>query len=801
VTQAKTFLIAGAAALLSACSAGEPPAKQLDIVAPGAPGAAPTWSNAEKVAIGSSYEAYDENGQFSNVSPTAPISKVWFSLGKDRVTEVMWGLIHEAQLREIQFLLVGPDGVSAPASVNIEIEGGESPTSPAPTLVFEYPDIDRTISIAAFTDPDRDVLIVRASVAEPLPEGVQLFAYVDPAMANTGGGDRARVVDSGLHASEDAAHLFARLAKAPSGQVSVGYVGESDGLADLADGQLDAAHSKADEAGNVAGLVAFNFDQSEDAAGDSIESTLLIGFGETFEEAKLAADAAASQPASATLQKYSDEWRSYLDSLEGLPEISEASGDGGALARMSAINLKIMEDKTYAGALIASLSNPWGETAPADQPQTGYKAVWPRDFFQVASAFLAMGDEETARAAYRYLPTVQVTEETLGNSGVTGWFLQKTHVDGEIEWVAIQQDQTAMPIMLGWKLWQAGVISDAEMGQSYQTMLKPAADFLVNGGRPNILWNTEFEARLGYTQQERWEEQEGYSPSTVAAVISGLVTAADLAERFGDPADAEVYLAAADELEANLERWMFTTNGELGDGAYFVRITQNQDPNDKARLGDNNGRPGLAEDQIVDGGFLELVRYGVRVWDAPSIQATLEVLDAPHEDNLRVRYEFGDGRLGWRRYGNDGYGEDGEAGTNYHEIDGGNTPGQRGRVWPFFSGERGHFALEDLRHQKEKYLPNHPEVQRTERTIRNLVLSMEAFANEGLSLPEQVWDGVGENPFGYELGEGTNSATPLAWTHAEYIKLLRSIADEAVWDRYPIVESRYADSPANQSED
>lgn len=78
---------------------------------------------------------------------------------------------------------------------------------------------------------------------------------------------------------------------------------------------------------------------------------------------------------------------------------------------------------------------------------------------------------------------------------------------------------------------------------------------------------------------------------------------------------------------------------------------------------------------------------------------------------------------------------------------------------------------------------------------------MEAFANEGLSLPEQVWDGIGENPFGYELGEGTNSATPLAWTHAEYIKLLRSIADEGVWDRYPIVEARYSDSPANQSED
>ncbi|MFN3211868.1 MAG: glycoside hydrolase family 15 protein [Henriciella sp.] len=800
MTRTKTFLIAGAVALLGACSAGEPPAIRSDASAPGAPGAAPTWSNAEKIAIGSSYEAYDETGQYSAASPTAPISKVWFSLGKDRITEVMWGLIHEAQLREIQFLLVGPEGISAPASVEIAIEGGDRPISPAPTLVFEYPDLSRSISITTFADPDRDVLIMKASTSEPLPDGVQLFAYLDPAMANTGNADQARVIDAGLHAFEGEAHLFARLADAPSEQVSVGYVGESDGFADLTVGGLDAVYREADEAGNVAGVIAFDFNEIEGAAAP-LESTLLVGFGETFEQAKQSADEAAAQSVSAILQKYSDEWRGYLDSLEGLPEISEASGDGGALARMSAINLKIMEDKTHAGALIASLSNPWGETAPADQPQTGYKAVWPRDFFQVASAFLALGDAETARAAYRYLPAVQVTEDTPGNRGVTGWFLQKTHVDGEIEWVAIQQDQTAMPIMLGWKLWQAGVISDAEMGQSYQAMLKPAADFLVNGGRPNILWNTEFEARLGYTQQERWEEQEGYSPSTVAAVISGLVSAADLAERFGDPADAETYLAAADELEANLERWMFTTNGDLGDGGYFIRVTRDQDPNDKTRLGDNNGRPGLAEDQIVDGGFLELVRYGVRAWDAPSIQATLDVLDAAHADNLRVRYEFGDGRLGWRRYGNDGYGEDGEAGTNYHEIDGGNTPGQRGRVWPFFSGERAHFELEDLRHQREKFSPNHPEIQRAQHTIRNLVLSMEAFANEGLSLPEQVWDGIGENPFGYELGEGTNSATPLAWTHAEYIKLLRSIADEGVWDRYPIVEARYSDSPANQSED
>lgn len=353
--------------------------------------------------------------------------------------------------------------------------------------------------------------------------------------------------------------------------------------------------------------------------------------------------------------------------------------------------------------------------------------------------------------------------------------------------------------MLGWQLWQRGILSDEEIASSYRKMLKPAADFLVEGGGPNLLWNTEFKASLGYTQQERWEEQEGYSPSSIAAVISGLVAAADLAERFGSEQDVERYLEAADTLEAELEAWTFTTNGALGGGNYFVRITQNQDPNDRTILGDNNGRPGLSEDMILDGGFLELVRYGVRAWDAPSIVETLEVFDAPHEHNLRVRYEFGDGLVGWRRYGNDGYGEDGDSGTNYHEIDGGNTPGQRGRVWPFFSGERGHYVIERIAHLERILGDQHPDLIANETELNRLVKSMESFANSGLSLPEQVWDGVGGNPFDYQLGEGTNSATPLAWTHAEYIKLLRSKADGRVWDRYQIVEDRYQASPRNQT--
>ena len=231
---------------------------------------------------------------------------------------------------------------------------------------------------------------------------------------------------------------------------------------------------------------------------------------------------------------------------------------------------------------------------------------------------------------------------------------------------------------------------------------------------------------------------------------------------------------------------MFTTAGEYGDGRYFLRLSRNENPNDKLPLGENNGQPALPEDRIIDGGFLELVRYGVRAADAPSITASLpEYDDQTREARFRVRYDL-NGAPGWRRYGNDGYGENADTGGNYGV--GGMTPGQRGRVWPIFTGERGHYEI------ARAVAAGAPDAA-FEAIRQTYVRGMESFANDGLLLPEQVWDGVGDTtPRDYRPGEGTDSATPLAWTHAEYIKLLRSLADRAIWDRYAPVERRYAPS-------
>jgi glucoamylase len=450
----------------------------------------------------------------------------------------------------------------------------------------------------------------------------------------------------------------------------------------------------------------------------------------------------------------------------------------------------VQEDRTYAGALIASLSNPWGDTVDASKPSTGYKAVWPRDFYQCAMALAALGDRQTPLAAFHYLPQVQVKATTPGNTGVGGWFLQKTWVDGTPEWVGVQLDQTAMPIMLGWKLWKLGWLPEADLKAYYGKMIKPAADFLVDGGKVGVGWNHET-ITPPFTQQERWEEQGGYSPSTTAATIAGLVVAGDIAELAGDAAGAARYRATADAYSAKVEARMVTTKGPFGDGTYYVRLNQNEDPNDHAPIGAANGQIAPPKDQVVDGGFLELVRYGVRRADDAAIVGSLpELDDTSRADLYRVRYDFTFPGVagefpGWRRYDVDGYGEDAKTGGNYG-VGGKMSPGQRGRVWPIFTGERGHYEL------ALAGLNGKPDAAAIQKIRDRYVKAMELFANDGLLIPEQVWDGIGPNPHGYARGEGTDSATPLAWSHAEYVKLLRSVSDGQVWDRYAPVEARYA---------
>ena len=75
--------------------------------------------------------------------------------------------------------------------------------------------------------------------------------------------------------------------------------------------------------------------------------------------------------------------------------------------------------------------------------------------------------------------------------------------------------------------------------------------------------------------------------------------------------------------------------------------------------------------------------------------------------------------------------------------------------------------------------------------MKPFMRAMEGFASTTGLLPEQVWDEP-DRPEAYMfLGRPTGSAMPLMWAHAEYLKLLRSVSDNRVFDMIPEVAERY----------
>ena len=779
--------------------------------APGAPNnpneASSVWSYAGKQGIGTSYEQYDTNNTYSDSGPTNEISKVWFSLAQGIVTETAFGEIDRAQIKDLQFLVTGnsffdEEKVDTKSTVDyLHKDSSGRPISPAYRLVNTDKEDKYTIEKHIFTDPDRQTLFTRV-IFTANEDNITPYVLVNPHMGNIGNDDVAFVSEDSLNARNGGDNYYLSV-KSNLGfeKTSAGYVGSTDGYTDLNDnGVMDWTYDYTDQ--NRLGNVAMMAQLPTLNAGQTRTFDLVVGFGHNYKKATAQADASLKEGYDSLLAKYNGEgsaigWEDYIASLSNLPAMIANTGDNGKELYASAFVLKTMEDKSNAGALIASLSVPWGDTVNANNFATGYRAVWPRDFYQVAMALLALGDTKTPLVAFEYLPQVQVKSNTPGNSGATGWFLQKTHVDGTLEWVGLQLDQTAMPIMLGWKLWKAGILSDNQISNYYRSMLKPAAEFLSNGGQVNINTGDQQNNRMinpPNTHQERWEEQFGYSPSTTAAEITGLVVVADIAANAAnDPGAAEFYLRKADEYKNNVDNFMFTTNGQRTPcrdaGQYFLRITQNANPNDHGNINGGNGRPPIDETLVLDGGFLELVRYGVRKGDDLHIADTVCAFDNPNQDeNLRVKYDFtfdGKNYPGFRRYGNDGYGERTNDGGNYV----GGDSNQRGRVWPFFTGERGHYELELAKATNGGTISDAKIAELRDTYVRG----MEYFANDSFMLPEQVWDGVDSNvTHNYTLGEGTDSATPLAWTHAEYIKLVKSLTDKNIWDSYEIVKERYS---------
>ena len=652
---------------------------------------------------------------------TAVAGKAWFTLAGGELSEVYAPDLGTPSLRDLQFVV--SDGATF---TERETDGAVQSTELADPRSLTYRQVDTArsgrwrITKTYVADPSRASVLVDVTFESLTGRPYRLYVLADPALTNTGDDDRG----TGMVAW-DAKNASAIAADPPLGRSSSGYMGASDGWTDLRDDHRMDWSYDATQPGNVVQLAA----TSLTGLRRSRHLTLALGFGANPGAAVKTSAASLRDGFDAIAARYARGWHDYLGALRRPRSV----GDGG-LAReydASVMMLAASEDKTYRGALIASPSMPWvwGNIAGYSGP---YHLVWSRDAYQVATALLAAGDRGAAWRAVDYLWNRQQKPD--------GCFPQNSNLDGTPHWPNLQLDEVADPILLSWQLGR----SDAA---TWGHVRRAAECILANGP----------------TSQERWENAQGYSPATIAAEVAGLVCAAAIAERNGDAAAAAGYRAKADEWQRSIPAWTVTSSGPLSPDPYFLRLTVDGDANAGTTYTIGDGGPTIDQRAVVDPSFLELVRLGVMRADAPAIRTSLPVVDR----ELGVQTPRG---MFWHRYSYDGYGE---------TLSGGpfSGPGNTGRLWPIFAGERGEYELS----------AGDPASAATR------LRAIAATANRGGMLPEQVWDDhppAGQP--GFEPGSGTFSATPLGWTHAQLIRLAWSLDAGRPVEQPAIVACRYA---------
>ncbi len=690
----------------------------------GRPGIEPRWTRSDKDGVGTAYSAS---------------SPIWFTVSAGILNEVYYPTIDKPQTRDLQFLVSDGESFFHDERRNTRTTTKRlCEASLGYHIVNEDEEGRYRIEKEIICAPHAACILMHTRfVPVKLWRGkLKLYVLLAPHLGVGGWGNNGNVVQLAdrevLVAHKDKLCL-AMGCTHPFIATSCGYVGCSDGWQDLQQNYRLDWNFEAAEDGNIA-MVA-QVDTSSNEA-----FTLGLALSDHQHGAITTLMQSLAIPFSEQVNKFQIQWERASTSLLKLGEVS---CDKGKLYHISQSLLLSHEDKTYQGAMIASMSIPWGE-AKSDEDIGGYHLVWTRDMVNSATGLLATGNTATPFRALVYLASSQLPD---------GGFHQNFWVDGDPYWTGIQLDEVAFPILLAWKLHKANALHEFDP----YPMVKRAAGYLIRQGPA--------------TPQERWEENSGYSPSTLASNIAALTCAAMFAKERGDDALSEYLHQYADFLECHIEQWTVTTEGTLVEDIprHFIRIhpvdVGNPHPDENPNQGTieiKNRAPGQQREfpavQIVDAGFLELVRYGIRIAGDPLIEDSLRVVDSV----LKVDSPGGPC---WRRYNNDGYGQ---------RADGGPFVGWgQGRAWPLLTGERAHYELA------------------AGRDVTPYIRAIEYFANSTGLLPEQVWDEEDRPQIRMFNGRPTGSAMPLMWAHAEYIKLLRSVIDGQVFDLIPEVAARY----------
>ncbi|HSC05149.1 MAG TPA: glycoside hydrolase family 15 protein, partial [Solirubrobacteraceae bacterium] len=576
--------------------------------APGAPGSESYFDLARKDCVGTA----------ANTT-----SKVWFTVADGVLSDTYWPTVDATNVHTLQYLVTDGHTFTDLQTRDMTYKVLPDFTGMSCTVVATPKQAARGYSITTtyIADPGRNAVLMRTRF--DAPRGDQLYVRLDPLAGGTGGGgsqnaggNSAVLTGNGVpvafntntttQASNRDYAVPTYMALESSGgfsSASVGYADSaSDGLTMLGSAHKLTPYDSAPD-GHVtltAGL-SLPRDRTVDLA---------LGFGETQSDALSTAAGAVSRRFDDTWSRYEAGWLRYD---HGLRRPSLRLGAAAVREYYESVNVvKASEDKTFPGAIAAGLASPWGQAIPAGNFTGGeptyfgsYREVFARDLYEAFAGLLVAGDIHTAQDTTRFLferqqqPDGSMPRNSLENGKVapdTG---------------GLQLDETSYPILMDW---QSGLAHDSSL---YKNHVIPAADFLVAHGPSDGV--------------ERWEEQSGFSPSTIAAEIGGLTAAAHIAKVNHDPLHADIYQATADYFARNIKMWTLTTKGPYGTGTYFLRLSKTGDPN--AAISYNLGNGSITDDQrrIVDQGFLELVRLGVLPANDSDVQASLKVIDATIE--------------------------------------------------------------------------------------------------------------------------------------------------------------------------
>jgi glucoamylase len=696
--------------------------------APGWPGIPPRWTSSAKSGVGTALNRH---------------SKVWFTISHGILNEVYFPRVDQACTRDMGFIVTSHPSFFSEEKRHCSFEN--RPFEPGiPCYELTNSDLSGRYRIykEVLTDPYRNVVLQKVRF-EPLIgplSDYRLYVVLSPHLGNFGNGNTGWIGDYKgvpMFFAERGDIALSLAGSAPWKKRSVGFVGVSDGWQDLSQHyQMLWEYDRA-ESGNIACTGEIDLTACHG------EFVLALGFGGIWTEAGQQSRSTLLEDYGEIRQQFMAQWQNWQAGLLRLDDTSRQFD----LYRASTAVLRTHESKDFLGGIIASLSIPWGFDK-GDEDLGGYHLVWPRDLVETAGALLAAGAVNDAIRVLRYL---EATQEADGNWAQNMW------LDGRPYWGGIQMDETSFPILLLDLLRREAPRALGKLERWWPMTLK-AASFIVRNGP--------------VTQQDRWEEDAGYSPFTLAAEISALLAAADIADLTGHSEQAQTMRDTADAWNDNIERWVYATGtdlaNQLGIEGYYVRIAP---PNTDGAASPTQGfvpiknkPPGQDGDRayhIISPDALALVRFGLRAADDPRILNTLRAIDA------LLAVELPQGPC-WYRYNGDGYGEhkDGSAfnGTGI------------GRPWPLLAGERAHYALAGGHSDEAEAL---------------LTVIENSTSGQSRLLPEQVWDSADIPALELFRGKPTGSACPLVWAHSEYVKLRRSIRDGKVFDQPPQTVQRY----------